>query len=105
MSTTTETDGGPTFGANLLTALFLTWLFVGGTVFGLGVFDTLSTGFADGWPLMLGGGFLLVFATRDWFLQDGGEFASDEIGEWFLLVTAFVFAVTLWAIVGRLGVV
>ncbi|MFB6176881.1 MAG: hypothetical protein ABEI99_07020 [Halobaculum sp.] len=105
MAQTRSSDGGPTFGRNIETTLFLTWLFVGGTVTVLGVLDTLALGFAVGWPLLLGGVVVTVFVLRDWVFRDGGEFRSEAIDQWFLLATAFAFAVTLWAIVGRLGLV
>jgi hypothetical protein len=104
MPTTTTNEArndGPQLGANMPTVLFLTWLFVAGTVVGLGAYDTVRAGFSDGWLLLLGGGMILVFALRDWFLRDGGEFAARDVDEWFLLVTAFVFAVSLWALLGR----
>lgn len=105
MSETRSSDGRPTFGQNIETMLFVTWLFVGGTTTTLGVLDTLSEGFGVGWPLLLGGAFVSVFVLRDWLLRDGGEFRSENVDQWFLLATAFAFAVTLWAIVGRLGLV
>lgn len=105
MAQTRSSDGGPTLGRNIETMLFVTWLFVGGTVTTLGVLDTLSAGFGIGWPSLLGGVMVSGFVLRDWLLRDGGEFRSEEVDQWFLLATAFAFAVTLWAIVGRLGLV
>ncbi len=105
MAETTSTDDSPTLGWNLETTLFLTWLFVGGTVTTLGVIDTLSGGIGAGWPRLLGGGFVSVFVLRDWLVRDGDEFRSENIDQWFLLATAFAFSVTLWSIVGRLKLV
>jgi hypothetical protein len=87
------------------TTLFLTWVFVGGTVTVLGALDTLSEGFGASWPLLLGGAVVSMFVLRDWLVREGGEFRSENIDQWFLLATAFAFSVTLWSIVGRLGLV
>lgn len=105
MSQTRLSDGEPTLGRNVETMLFVTWVFVGGTVTVLGALDTLSEGFGASWPLLLGGAVVSVFVLRDWLVREGGEFRSENIDQWFLLATAFAFSVTLWSIVGRLGLV
>ena len=94
MQDPTQLPSRPPLGANRPTLLFVVWLFIGLSVTGVGVIDFLNRGFADAWLLLFGGGMLLVYVVWDWLTHRGGDFVRRSDDRRFLLLTAFVLALT-----------